>query len=411
MEMPVTSLTPEQQARIPEFLQKWSAIGSSTQPADRSRAAAAIEQIYRRAKIKRPAVIWLTCPLSARLSAIACSTLLGSDFVMASRADFGVDAAVAKQVLSHVESTMLSTEAHRAHSEVTWAVDYAVRVPARSEADLQWENFRHSEDLRYGFHFTIDTDWSAAETSKLHSIVQAAVGSAVDFATRSVVDATMKSSHRPWIWNASDKQERRRDGSACYPGFCALLDYCNQVLGIPMDRSFLDLSESCSHYWLLRDACFVAERPSAINRDARGRLHCETGPSIRFQSGWGLWHWHGVRIDRDTIERPEKLSVSRVEEERNAERRRVMIERYGQARYMIDSGAKLVHEDARGRLWRHATRWGEHTMVEVRNATPEPDGSVKTYFLRVPPGMRSASEAVAWTFGLTEETYQPRVET
>ena len=411
MEKLITSMTPEQQARIPEFLQKWSAVGSSTQPADRSRAATAIEQIYRRAKLKQPRVIWLPCPLSARLSAVAYSTLLGSEFVMLSRADSGVDAAVAKEVLSRVEPTMLSAEAHWAHSEITWAVNFAARVPARSEKDLQWENFRHSEDLHYGFHFTVDTDCSAAELSKLHSIVQAAVDSAVNSATRSVVNATLKSLDRPWICNVRDEREPCRDGGACHPGFCAVLDYCNEVLGIPMDRGFLDLSESCSHYWLLRDACFLAERPSAINRDDRGRLHCETGPSISFQSGWGLWHWHGVRIGRDTVEQPERLSVSRIESERNAERRRVMIERYGQARYMIDSGAKLVHEDARGRLWQHSTRWGEQTIVEVRNSTPEPGGSVKTYFLRVPPGMRSASEAVAWTFGLTEETYQPRVET
>ena len=221
----------------------------------------------------------------------------------------------------------------------------------------------------------------------------------------------MESLCQPWIWNAGDKRDSSRDGGACYPGFCALLDYCNEVLGIPMDRDFLDLSESCSHYWLLRDACFAAERPVAINRDEHGRLHCETGPAISFQSGWGLWYWRGVRVHRDTIERPERLCVSRIESERNAERRRVMIERYGQARYMTDSGAKLIHEDARGRLWRHHTRWGLTTWVEVRNSTPEPDGSVKTHFLSVPPDIRSASEAVAWTFGVTEETYQPRVET
>ena len=39
-------------------------------------------------------------------------------------------------------------------------------------------------------------------------------------------------------------------------------------------------------------------------------------------------------------------------------------------------------------------------MVEVVNSTPEPDGSRKTYFLRVPPTIGTAREAVAWTFGL-----------
>ena len=50
-------------------------------------------------------------------------------------------------------------------------------------------------------------------------------------------------------------------------------------------------------------------------------------------------------------------------------------------------------------------------MVEVRNSTPEPDGSVRTYFLRVPPTTRSARAAVAWTFGLNGAAYEPAVET
>ena len=49
-------------------------------------------------------------------------------------------------------------------------------------------------------------------------------------------------------------------------------------------------------------------------------------------------------------------------------------------------------------------------MVEVQNSTPEPDGSIKTYFLRVPPATRTAREAVAWTFGLGAVEYRPAAE-
>ena len=69
-----------------------------------------------------------------------------------------------------------------------------------------------------------------------------------------------------------------------------------------------------------------------------------------------------------------------------------------------------VHEDECGVLWRK--RWGYPTSltgawaaVEVRNGTAEPDGTHKTYFLRVPSQMRTAREAVAWTYGLMAEEY------
>ena len=50
-------------------------------------------------------------------------------------------------------------------------------------------------------------------------------------------------------------------------------------------------------------------------------------------------------------------------------------------------------------------------MVRVRNSTPEPDGSHHTYFIAVPPDTKTAHEAVAWTFGLSESEYEPVVET
>lgn len=33
------------------------------------------------------------------------------------------------------------------------------------------------------------------------------------------------------------------------------------------------------------------------------------------------------------------------------------------------------------------------------------------YHLRVPPGMTNVRQAVAWTFGLTQDDYGPEVET
>ena len=46
-------------------------------------------------------------------------------------------------------------------------------------------------------------------------------------------------------------------------------------------------------------------------------------------------------------------------------------------------------------------------MVEVVNSTPEPDGTSRTYWLRVPPRTRTAKEGVAWTFGLDGAAYAP----
>ncbi|HLC08464.1 MAG TPA: hypothetical protein VJK06_04200, partial [Methyloceanibacter sp.] len=133
---------------------------------------------------------------------------------------------------------------------------------------------------------------------------------------------------------------------------------------------------------------------------------------IGYPSGWGLWHWHGVRVPQWAIETPSRIKVGTIDSEKNAEVRRVLIERYGQARYLQDSGAQLVAEDEFGSLYLKEILDDEPiVMVKVKNSTPEPDGSVKDYFLRVPPNVRTPHQAVAWTFGQTPKTYLPLAQT
>jgi hypothetical protein len=51
------------------------------------------------------------------------------------------------------------------------------------------------------------------------------------------------------------------------------------------------------------------------------------------------------------------------------------------------------------------------TYLKVLNSTPEVDGTQKEYFLCVPPTMKQCKQAVAWTFGLDAEDYNPCQET
>jgi hypothetical protein len=84
---------------------------------------------------------------------------------------------------------------------------------------------------------------------------------------------------------------------------------------------------------------------------------------------------------------------------------------YGIERYLNDARAVPFARDAFGTLYRLDHRRAPIVLVKVRNSTPEPDGTWKDYFLRVPPDMRTPREAVAWTFGLDVAEYAPRTET
>ncbi len=163
---------------------------------------------------------------------------------------------------------------------------------------------------------------------------------------------------------------------------------------------------------VLKDEIVVTERPLVLRLDDRSRPHSADGPAIAYPDGFAAFAWHGVRVPEWFIRTPDRISVNTIDEEPNAEIRRVMIERFGAERLIREGQAELVDEDSTGRLWRRAfSGAGEPVvMVEVRNSTPEPDGSRKTYFLRVPPHVRTARDAVAWTFGMTGRDYQPAIE-
>lgn len=161
---------------------------------------------------------------------------------------------------------------------------------------------------------------------------------------------------------------------------------------------------------------FVCEYPIHSRLDPEHRFHDETGPALKFSDEFHAHFWHGRRVTRDIIESPETITVERIEREKNVETRSILIERYGLERFLKDSGAVKVNEDECGILYRKVFTSADVMMDEplvvvmVNNSTPEPDGTCKQYFLRVPPSVRTAREAVAWTFGLSEDDYAPEIE-
>lgn len=150
-----------------------------------------------------------------------------------------------------------------------------------------------------------------------------------------------------------------------------------------------------------------------LRLDEEGRFHDWDGlPAVDWQGGRGLWYWRGVHMTESAGRRPELVTPRRIAGWVNAECRRVAIERIGLEAFLRGLGGEIVQQDDYGRLWRTREHVGgePYVAVEVLNATAEPDGSRRRYFLRVPPRMRSARAAVAWSFGLETRTYKPLVE-
>jgi hypothetical protein len=122
--------------------------------------------------------------------------------------------------------------------------------------------------------------------------------------------------------------------------------------------------------------------------------------------------WRGVPVDARIAFRPETITVAEILAERNAERRRVLLERFGFERFMPAAGAAEVDRDRDAGGERQLLRLkldGDEDLVCVAVSCPS---TGRRYLLRVPPTMRTCRQAVAWTAGFDDPNlYAPLVET
>ncbi|MFJ8758205.1 DUF6745 domain-containing protein [Streptomyces cyaneofuscatus] len=173
-------------------------------------------------------------------------------------------------------------------------------------------------------------------------------------------------------------------------------------------RGLAEVARNAGWWWPYERAVVISERPGALHRDEAGRLDHGAGPALAYRDGFALYAWRGMPVPAAFLAELASLTPQRIREEENAELRRVMLEYYGYDRYLTESGAEPVHRDETGILWRIALDGDEDVvMVEVVNSTPEPDGTHRTYWLRVPPATRTAKDGVAWTFGMDGAAYAP----
>ncbi len=154
----------------------------------------------------------------------------------------------------------------------------------------------------------------------------------------------------------------------------------------------------------------VAVRPPVVQRlDAEGRPHSESGPALAWDDGSSFYGWRGRPVPPELVDPAIPVTLARILREFDPGSRWVLIERYGLGRFMRDAGAQEMHRNSSGTLYRLRSIVGPPIVaVRVVNHTPEPDGTYQEFWLRVPPAMTTAREAVAWTFGLREHEYHPK---
>lgn len=328
----------------------WRAIAAATGPGDRATAEAGVRLAYSRAGLPEPEqILWARSPLEAVRILIA-----------------GIETGA--PVREAVRSGPWAAERARLHTELG-AHGYSAHWRATG-ADL-WELTTTVVDrIRAGVVETAAGDRNQERQIRVL-----------------LLDAVLGQHEAAWLSAYDTAPGRPLDGVAA-------------------------VAAEAGWWWPYEKVAIISERPLALHRDEAGRLDRADGPALAYADGFALYAWRGMPVPAEFLDSLDSLTPQRIRDEDNAELRRVMLEHYGYDRYLTESDARPVHRDGTGILWRIALDGDEDVvMVEVVNSTPEPDGTNRTYWLRVPPTTRTAREGVAWTFGLAADAYEPVQQT
>jgi len=150
--------------------------------------------------------------------------------------------------------------------------------------------------------------------------------------------------------------------------------------------------------------------------DENGRLHNPSGPAVEFYDYEPKkWYFlHGLEVPEKLIERPEELTKADFINENNAEIRRIMVEHVGSDKFSeIQDLEKISTGELNGQKVEllRSKESDDLASSKIQFVRVTCNSTGRVYNLGVPPTFEDALEALAWTFNMSKEEYQPKVET
>jgi hypothetical protein len=417
----ISTVTPEQMLRLNQHCQEWLEIATLNAQADRVQAEAAIRALYKLRQLSEPTMIWCQSTWQMRVYPFIIPLILQSSSLRSSLKNLTEKAESKKWQALWLQL-----------SQLPW--DAISRIDHSAVFDPLSSNFRiASASFSASMNMTLP--------NKLAGLVNACFDKSSGPELRHRYDGEFRNRLKRNVLATLRADQALRDTKLLIDelGFqlseqrgADLWQVLNTQASL-FDSSFIDFSWSPGHTWwgasstprlplyefisnsfftpniftedspelniwclLARSAaaysfyaryCVVCDYPIERHLDERGRTHNQNGPAVSFADGHEIYVWHGTTVPEWIIRSPETISLQSIDSEENVEVCRVMIDRFGMGRFLRDSGSFIIHQDTYGVLYGKQLGNEGELMVTVRvvNSMPEPDGSNKEYFLRVPP--------------------------
>ena len=170
------------------------------------------------------------------------------------------------------------------------------------------------------------------------------------------------------------------------------------VKNIDSITGLIAVAKTCGWVCCYDDLAVVQDRPLLIKMDDQNRLHCEDGAAILYADGFAVYSWHGVRVPDEWIEDRSTLTAKIALTWDNTEQRRAACEILGWINVLKSLKAKVIDEDPDPMI-------GTLLEVNIPDIGKEKFikvvcGTGREFAIPVPPNMKTALEANAWTYDI-----------
>lgn len=392
-DIPIEALTQQQIEKLSFYRDKWLEIELSCEPRNLKSAKNAALDLYAQQGFEKPKLFFqFESPLSTGMGVhlLYCHFDTFKNSVGDSIWD-----SIWDSIRVSVENSVWNSTSASVRASVWDAISDSIGDPI-------WDSVENSI-------------WDAAENSVLNSTsasVRASVWDSIgDVISDSIGDANWDSTSDA-IWDSvahSIGNSVRMPSNSAWFGF---YDYFQSVCGLDLSiiNPVFEIAKHCGDWIPYENAVILEDRPKAIHWDDQNRPHHPNRHAIEYRDGWGVCMWHGTRVpDKWIFESEKHLNAEICLTHPNIEQRRAASEIYGWHRVLNEVTNRVIDTDSNPQI-------GELLSVDL------PDvgelmflrvqcGTGRTFALPVPPDMRTAREANAWTYGLEAEEYSPEIRT
>lgn len=248
MNKKISKLTPEQEALIPKYFEKWKPFIFSCEPIDREESIATLKAIYKLMGYNEPQILIFDSPYAALQHMIQQENffeIAGRDIWMK------FHKRIWNHIFSGLQNQLCSLELKIAHKILNL---YRQSVPL--------SNYLIEEELRDRVY------------NEFHLTEQRSIELNNNINSLTIISHLVSS-------------------------YCQA-DFCISVLKCNVDRQKWNLSKlllkHCGSFFLYEKICSICDRPRLISLDSQNRFHAEGTPAIQFNDGFSIYAYRNVRL-------------------------------------------------------------------------------------------------------------------